>query len=387
MELLEFDSACCTAQQEDSLQRYIRNPASQRPRNLASPLVTSQSANTDLVKSQMYSGKTNWPSHGVVLPGNVILFSMETASDYVKGESKDPSYGFKCLVTGYECQDAGEDGLKNLEHELAYLGGLCASSLMSKAIQLPNTSSDDKKLDPSHYEVSAQDLFDKYPSLLKKGFAIEHLPNVHQALAGYIPFSCQSHERLFLKDFVQCSPGTAGGRLAAWLQPESYISTENCGVMFRPGDLRCSWPAIITLVTRDQYGAAAHVPNMKVEVRAIPIDELNTSLNTGSAGANKMKKLTQPDSMTFGGHPTPNLDTKYEVTVKDKMFYHAITVNKAYDNYSFEELRYASPKLQRQSENMLVRPNGDGAHSANWYKLYVHARVTDTTIHYCHNIL
>ena len=65
--------------------------------------------------------------------------------------------------------------------------------------------------------------------------------------------------------------------------------------MFRPGDLRCSWPAIITLVTRDQCGAAAHVPNMKVEVRAIPIDELNTSLKTGSAGANKMKKLTQPD--------------------------------------------------------------------------------------------
>ena len=102
---MEFDSACCTAQQEDSLQLYIRNPASQQPRNLASPLVTSQSANTSLVKSQKYSpvlnkfnGKTNWPSHGVVLPGNVILFSMETAS-------------------GYECQDADEDGLKNLEDE------------------------------------------------------------------------------------------------------------------------------------------------------------------------------------------------------------------------------------------------------------------------------
>ena len=65
--------------------------------------------------------------------------------------------------------------------------------------------------------------------------------------------------------------------------------------MFRPRDLRCSWPAIITLVTRDQCGAAAHVPNTKMEVRAIPIDELNTSLKTGSAGANKMKKLTQPD--------------------------------------------------------------------------------------------
>ena len=79
-----------------------------------------------------------------------------------------------------------------------------------------------------------------------------------------------------------------------------------------------------------------------------------------------MRKLTQPDSMTFGGHPPPNLDTKYETTVKDKMFYHAITVSKTYDNYSFEELRYASPKVQRQSENMLVRPNGDGTYSANW---------------------
>ena len=213
---VEFDTACCTAQPEDSLQLYIRNPASQRPRNLApGPLVTSQ--NTDLVKSQKYSavlnkfsGKTNWPSHGVVLPGNEILFSLETASDYVKGEGKDPNYGFKCLVTGYECQDAGEDGLKNLEHELAYLGGLCASSLMSKAIQLPNTTGQDtdkKEAEPSQFENSAQELFDKFPTLLKKGFAIEHLPNVHQALAGQIPFSCQSHERLFLKvsfhsDFV-----------------------------------------------------------------------------------------------------------------------------------------------------------------------------------------
>ena len=135
--------------------------------------------------------------------------------------------------------------------------------------------------------------------------------------------------------------------------------------MYRPEELRCSWPAIITVVTRDQYGASAHVPNMKVEVKAIPIDqELNTSSNSGSAGSAKMKKMTQPDLMTFGGQPTPNLDTKYEVTLKDMMFYHAI--HNAYHYYSFEELRYASPKLQRQSENMLVRPNGDGTYSASW---------------------
>ena len=60
--------------------------------------------------------------------------------------------------------------------------------------------------------------------------------------------------------------------------------------------------------------------------------------------------------MTFGGHRPPSLEPKYEVTVKDKMLYHAITVQPAYENYSFEELRYASPALQRQSETMLVSP-------------------------------
>ena len=65
-------------------------------------------------------------------------------------------------------------------------------------------------------------------------------------------------------------------------------------------------------------------------------------------------KLLFPDAMTFGGHRPPSLEPKYEVTVKDKMLYHAITVQPAYENYSFEELRYASPALQRQSETMLV---------------------------------
>jgi hypothetical protein len=213
-------------------------------------------------------------------------------------------------------------------------------------------------------ESAAQELYEQYPTLLGKGFALERLPTIQQALSGNIPFSCHSHERLFLKDFVQCVPGTAGGRLAAWLQPESYVSVDNCGVLFRPEEMRCSWPTTITIITRDQYGAVANVPNMKVEVKAVPVDEMNQGC--GGGGGARLSKAIQPDVMTFGGHPPPSLENKYEVTVKEKMFYHAITVNKAYDNYSFEELRWASPRLQRQAENMLVRPNGDGTYSASW---------------------
>ena len=98
----------------------------------------------------------------------------------------------------------------------------------------------------------------------------------------------------------------------------------------------------------------------------------------------KLWKVAVPDSLTFGGHSAPNLETKYEPTTKDKMIYHAITVHKSYDNYSFEELRFASPAVQRQAENMLVRANNDGTYSANWtpgniggYRIHVTIDGTD----------
>lgn len=40
--------------------------------------------------------------------------------------------------------------------------------------------------------------------------------------------------------------------------------------------------------------------------------------------------------------------------------------SQAYENYSFEELRFTSPAIKRSSENMLVRPNSDGTYSATW---------------------
>jgi E3 ubiquitin-protein ligase MYCBP2 len=41
-------------------------------------------------------------------------------------------------------------------------------------------------------------------------------------------------------------------------------------------------------------------------------------------------------------------------------------VFQCYENYSFEELRFASPAVKRPSENMLVRANNDGTYCANW---------------------
>lgn len=111
--------------------------------------------------------QSQWPQNAVVLPGtfifniqlqiygavnslkllinylilclgNEVIFSLETASDYMKNESSI-TYGFKCLVIGYDWITSGH-GLKNLEIELSFLGGACAASLMKKNLLLPSVS-------------------------------------------------------------------------------------------------------------------------------------------------------------------------------------------------------------------------------------------------------
>ncbi|EFA00365.2 E3 ubiquitin-protein ligase MYCBP2-like Protein [Tribolium castaneum] len=173
-----------------------------------------------------------------------------------------------------------------------------------------------------------------------------------------------SNERLFLRDFVSCVAGSSGGRLAQWLQPASRVDPSKCQVLYSREELRCGWPAIITVVTRNQYSDLVNVPNMKVEVKAIPIDK--KELGECDSGRKIPRVMQQPDPLSFGGFVPPPIHNSYEPTIRDKMCFHSISVMKSYQNYSFEELRYACPTVKRSSENMLVRHNSDGTYSATW---------------------
>lgn len=54
-------------------------------------------------------------------------------------------------------------------------------------------------------------------------------------------------------------------------------------------------------------------------------------VSTGEEGGQgKLRRISQhvPDNMTFGGHPQPSLDVPYQVSIKDKMCYCAITMIK-----------------------------------------------------------
>ncbi|TMW39585.1 hypothetical protein DOY81_015335, partial [Sarcophaga bullata] len=108
---------------------------------------------------------------------------------------------------------------------------------------------------------------------------------------------------------------------------------------------------------RDQYGDAIVVPELKVEIKAIP---------TGSSGNGNIKMRRASQTETYYGGVAPPPRQNYEPTIKEKMCFKAITFMKSYNNYSFEELRYSSPIQTRVTESLYAQDMEDGTFSVHW---------------------
>ncbi|XP_074994929.1 E3 ubiquitin-protein ligase MYCBP2 isoform X29 [Calonectris borealis] len=366
---IEFDTQCGTAQSEDVLRLLIPVRIAQSLGFGPKQVSVHENLNS-WIELKKFSGSSGWPTMVLVLPGNEALFSLETASDYVKDE-KACFYGFKCYAIGYEFSPGSDEGIIQLEKELANLGGSCAAALMKKDLALPIAGNEFEE-DLEILEEAALQVCKSHSGILGKGLALSHSPTILEALEGNLPLQVQSNEQSFLEDFIACVPGSSGGRLARWLQPDSYADPQKTSLILNKDDIRCGWPTVITVQTKDQYGDVVHVPNMKVEVKAIPVSQKKTSLQQEQV--KKVQRIpgspataASPSSdMTFGGLPSPKLDSSYEPMIVKEARYIAITMMKAYENYSFEELRFASPTPKRPSENMLIRVNNDGTYCANW---------------------
>ncbi|KAL4690764.1 hypothetical protein H8959_013725, partial [Pygathrix nigripes] len=366
---IEFDPQCGTAQSEDVLRLLI--PVRTFQNSGYGPKLTSVHENLNSwIELKKFSGSSGWPTMVLVLPGNEALFSLETASDYVK-DDKASFYGFKCFAIGYEFSPGPDEGVIQLEKELANLGGVCAAALMKKDLALPigNELEEDLEI----LEEAALQVCKTHSGILGKGLALSHSPTILEALEGNLPLQIQSNEQSFLDDFIACVPGSSGGRLARWLQPDSYADPQKTSLILNKDDIRCGWPTTITVQTKDQYGDVVHVPNMKVEVKAVPVSQKKTSLQQDQAkkpqripGSPAVTAASSNTDMTFGGLASPKLDVSYEPMIVKEARYIAITMMKVYENYSFEELRFASPTPKRPSENMLIRVNNDGTYCANW---------------------
>ncbi|CAB3259020.1 unnamed protein product [Arctia plantaginis] len=173
-----------------------------------------------------------------------------------------------------------------------------------------------------------------------------------------------STERQFLSDFVAGAESTAGGRLARWLAPISRVEPAKCELKGPSQPVRPSCKLTLSILIRDQYGEAVSSPAMKVEV---VVQRMESGIRQNST--------SQGDSLQS---KTP--DVPYHPTVRDTMCFHAITMMKAYQNFSFEELRLASESWgdggaiggtfahngRIPAERLIVRSQPDGSYIATW---------------------
>ncbi|CAB1328281.1 unnamed protein product, partial [Coregonus sp. 'balchen'] len=282
---IEFDPQCGTAQPEDVLRLLIPS-RSLHLSSLGSKPLAHDTINT-WVELKKISGSNGWPTTVLVLPGNEALFSLETASDYVKDE-KACFYGFKCVAVGYEFNPGPDEVCK------------------------------------------------AHSGILGKGLALSHSPTILEALEGNLPLHLQTNEHSFLEDFITCVQNSSGGRLARWLQPDSYADPQKTSLILNKDDIRCGWPTTVAVQTKDQYGDVVHVPNMKVEVKAVPVSQKKSMQQESMRKLQRLPGSANPSSsgtadLTFGGLPMPKLEATYEPMI-----------------------------------NMLIRANIDGTYSANW---------------------
>ncbi|ALC49441.1 hiw [Drosophila busckii] len=144
---------------------------------------SDDASDPDWIVVRKFNTASNWLQNVLILPGNVVEFSLETASMYAQ-DPHNNRFGFKCLVVGYDnptAINASNSCLIRLEQELAYLGGMCGANLMKKELNLP----DDKDVEDMS---GIEETISAHHALLSKGFALSDPQlTVHQALDSFLP--------------------------------------------------------------------------------------------------------------------------------------------------------------------------------------------------------
>ncbi|CAD5120813.1 DgyrCDS9371 [Dimorphilus gyrociliatus] len=334
---VEFDEECSTAQPEDILRIFI----------------PPKKDNSQPVEVGQFSSENGFPRVALLFPGNELWFCLNSVSEKAKSDQSD-YYGFKCVVMGYDC--CKENGLAQLENECCYLSSLCASSLLSRQLVLPPSTIGEHDTDMKNIEEQGSMTFTEQWKLLRGGLSLPRLPTAQQAIEGILPASQPSNENDFLQDFVSCTAGTSGGRLADWLQSERRIDPSKCSIIVVGSNLRYNVPATLKVITNDQYGQRVLKYEVKVDIEVLPV---------GNSVKSRPIGLSEPELHIQRPHYVP-FKPIFCITSRN-VVYHSISMMKEYDDYSFEELRYLLPEDTTNSGDTLrVKKVIDGLYTCQW---------------------
>ncbi|XP_055524898.1 E3 ubiquitin-protein ligase highwire isoform X3 [Wyeomyia smithii] len=379
---IEFDPQCGTVQPEDYV--YLKTPKYPDKTRTETAFINDNHASTtnarkskevklehymkadkptihefpdvEWIVIKKFNTSQNWSTNAIVLPGNKLEISLETASTYVR-EQKGNKYGFRCSIIGYDNRSVikyPSTSLIHLEYELSYLGGLCSANLLKKDLIFSD--------DVNESVVNIEDTIKKHSALLSKGLMVsDTVLTINNALESNLPITEQSYEKQFLKDFIYVAAGSPGARLAAWLQPESRLDPNKCEIKMSQEPLRCGWPSHFIIETRDQYGDEIFVPGIKIEVKA------SLGSNILSENNRKLHMKSRYDSLYLGSAALPP-KMSYECTFKEKekSCLKAITAMKPFQPYSFEELRYCNTIQNKTTEILTANDLGNNTYGVFW---------------------
>ncbi|KPJ10308.1 E3 ubiquitin-protein ligase highwire [Papilio machaon] len=192
-------------------------------------------------------------------------------------------------------------------------------------------------------------------------------PAVMHRLAVRQPPACRflskSAENQFLVDFVAGAENTAGGRLARWLAPMPHVDPSKCELKLLSSNSKPALPITVCVVIRDQYGEPVISPSLRVEILVLRLRN-----NVGG----KRRYNVDDENVSVP-------DVPYQITVRENVSYHAITMMQPYQNYSFEEIRLANgmwwdedmtadgnDEETMMNESMMINAQADGTYLATW---------------------
>jgi hypothetical protein len=129
--LVEFDARCKLFQVEDTVSFFIQSPTSGEADQLL----------------KRFNATTPFPKRGILVPGNQLKIVLSTATCYqenVDRKERPEFFGFRILATGFSSPTFASSGAR-LERELAFLGGVCASTLLESKEEEINADNLDRE--------------------------------------------------------------------------------------------------------------------------------------------------------------------------------------------------------------------------------------------------
>ncbi|KAI6189442.1 RCR-type E3 ubiquitin transferase [Aphelenchoides bicaudatus] len=341
---IRFHEECQTAHPDDALWVY--------------GLIGQQHSATALYPVGRFSSDKDWPDGVLIVPGQSSLVV---------------TYGFRCTIDAISTNNTsrGSVTLSNLEQEFAWL----CSTACNLIIQSTTKPSNERRINSK----DCHELIQKHGVLLQKGLNLSDVPSLAELNRESFP---KLEQLEFLADFIAANSSTSGGALATALVAEPYIDLNKSLIEVNGDEFAVGRQLKFRFVSKTQYDNCVMRPDMQVQFVIKRGVTQSTPRKSGPDSAKIMRTLTvfkdlinvdqaeRQSTDKFDEHYNFLRDLQksepYRSVCLNNARFKSITAMAPYNEYSFEELRWAYELGKTTSETLNVDFKSHIGYECNW---------------------